>query len=89
MLVFEHNPKNPLTMRAVNNCPFDEDAVLLKSETTVDLLKGAGFVDVAWRYILSVPAGNRALRKVDALFSRIPFGAQYYVSAKRGEVSEL
>ena len=82
-LVFEHNPRNPLTMRAVNNCPFDEDAVLLKAEATIDLLKGAGFHDVERRYILSVPAGNRLLRKVDSMFSRIPFGAQYYVSARR------
>ena len=77
-LVFEHNPRNPLTMRAVNNCPFDEDAVLLKAETTIDLLKGAGFHDVERRYILSVPAGNRLLRKVDSMFSRIPFGAVSY-----------
>lgn len=82
-LVFEHNPRNPLTMRAVNNCPFDEDAVLLRSEKTVGLFEQAGFRDVEHRFILSVPAGSKTLRKVDGLFSRIPFGAQYYVSAKR------
>lgn len=82
-LVFEHNPRNPLTMRAVNNCPFDEDAVLLKAETTVRLLENAGFRDAVQRYILSVPAGNRMLRKVDSVFSRVPLGAQYYVSAKK------
>ena len=27
--IFEHNPFNPLTRRSVNNCVFDEDAVLL------------------------------------------------------------
>jgi hypothetical protein len=82
-LVFEHNPRNPLTMRAVNSCPFDEDAVLLKAETTVRLLENAGFRDAVQRYILSVPAGNRMLRKVDSVFSRVPLGAQYYVSAKK------
>jgi SAM-dependent methyltransferase len=82
-LVFEHNPRNPLTMRAVNNCPFDEDAVLLRAEKTVGLFEGAGFQEVGHRFILSVPAGTKTLRKVDGLFSRIPFGAQYYVSAKR------
>jgi SAM-dependent methyltransferase len=28
--VFEHNPFNPLTQRAVNICPFDENAVLVR-----------------------------------------------------------
>jgi len=82
-LVFEHNPRNPLTMRAVNNCPFDEDAVLLRAERTKDLLAGAGFEAIEGRYILSIPAGNRALRRVDGLFSKIPFGAQYYVRATK------
>jgi len=80
-LVFEHNPRNPLTMRAVNNCPFDEDAVLLRSEETERLLRQAGFQDVRSKFILSVPAANRFLRRVDGLFSAMPFGAQYYVRA--------
>lgn len=82
-LVFEHNPQNPLTMRAVNSCPFDEDAVLLRSKETISLMSGAGFSDVKARFILSIPAGNGFLRKIDRVFSKIPFGAQYYVSAKR------
>ncbi|MDB5652230.1 MAG: hypothetical protein JWL62_3750 [Hyphomicrobiales bacterium] len=82
-LVFEHNPKNPLTMRAVNNCPFDEDAVLLPSAETIDLLRAAGFASVQSRFILTLPAANSALRAVDRLFSLIPLGAQYYVSARR------
>ncbi len=80
-LVFEHNPRNPLTMRAVNNCPFDADAVLLRSEKTVALLQGAGFGDVSARFILSVPAANTLLRRVDQAFGGLPFGAQYYARA--------
>jgi SAM-dependent methyltransferase len=80
-VVFEHNPRNPLTMRAVNNCPFDADAVLLKGSQTSALLDGAGLNARRPRYILSIPAANRALRRVDSLFSRLPLGAQYYVKA--------
>jgi SAM-dependent methyltransferase len=29
LYIFEHNPYNPLTRRAVNHCPFDADATLL------------------------------------------------------------
>lgn len=80
-LVFEHNPRNPLTMRAVNQCPFDADAVLLRSDTSEKLFRDAGFDRVTSRYILSVPPANRFLRRIDQLFARIPFGGQYYVAA--------
>ena len=33
IIIFEHNPMNPLTLRAVNKCPFDEKAVLLEAPT--------------------------------------------------------
>lgn len=80
-LVFEHNPRNPLTMRVVNSCPFDADAVLLRNETAETLLSTAGFKQVHSRFILSIPAANPWLRRVDGLFSGLHFGAQYYVSA--------
>ena len=81
-LIFEHNPRNPLTMRAVNNCPFDEDAVLLRSEETEGLMRDAGFQAIESRFILSVPAAGKVLRGLDLVFSKLPFGAQYYVMAK-------
>lgn len=80
-LVFEHNPRNPLTMRAVNTCPFDADAVLLRSEKTEELFRKAGFSGIRSRFILSVPPANALLRRVDRLFSGLPFGGQYYVAA--------
>lgn len=83
VVVFEHNPRNPLTMRAVNNCPFDEDAELLRQEKVVELLQEAKLADIDSRFILSIPAGNKALRTVDGFFSKIPFGAQYYVTGEK------
>jgi ubiquinone/menaquinone biosynthesis C-methylase UbiE len=80
-LVFEHNPRNPLTMRAVNTCPFDEDAVLLRNEETERLLQEAGFSRTRSRFILSVPPANVILRRIDRMFSGLPFGGQYYVAA--------
>jgi len=29
-MIYEHNPINPMTLHAVNTCPFDENTVLLK-----------------------------------------------------------
>jgi SAM-dependent methyltransferase len=82
-LVFEHNPRNPLTMRVVNRCPFDADAVLLWPEQMVALFAAAGFRDIRTRSILTVPAAGTALRSIDKLFGRLPLGAQYYLAAVR------
>lgn len=80
-LVFEHNPRNPLTLRAINTCPFDADAVLLRAEEAEQLMKGAGFRDVHSRFILTIPPANELFRRLDRLFARLPIGGQYYVSA--------
>ena len=83
VLVFEHNPSNVLTMRAVNNCPFDEDAVLMTSKTTKDLYAKAGFSEISVRYILSVPPFNKFMRKIDRLFSPVGLGAQYFIKCQK------
>jgi ubiquinone/menaquinone biosynthesis C-methylase UbiE len=77
-VVFEHNPFNPLTRRAVSTCEFDENAVLLRARRTRLLLRKAGLREVRSRYILTLPAAGGLPHKVDRLFSRLPFGAQYY-----------
>ncbi|MRG53973.1 methyltransferase domain-containing protein [Phyllobacterium sp. SYP-B3895] len=82
-LIFEHNPYNPVTLRIVNRCPFDEDAVLLKPDTTRALFHDAGFANISSRSILTVPAANKMLRKLDQVFGRLPIGAQYYLTAIR------
>jgi SAM-dependent methyltransferase len=76
--IFEHNPFNPVTRHIVNTCEFDKDAVLLKRGDSETLLRTSGFGDISTRYIFSVPPAGPLLRKVDRLFSLLPFGAQYY-----------
>lgn len=82
-VVFEHNPRNPLTLKVVDRCPFDADAVLLRAPRTKALLSGAGFSDVKAQFILNVPAANGALRALDRLFSPIGIGAQYFVTGRK------
>jgi SAM-dependent methyltransferase len=75
--IFEHNPLNPLTMRVVNRCPFDADAILLKRQESEALLTDAGFRNVETRFILTAPLRGGVGRAVDGMFSRLPLGAQY------------
>ena len=84
-MIFEHNPINPLTMRVVNNCPFDEDAVLLKSKKSMSLLSSADFNQVKRRYILTIPAFNKLFRAIDRLFSWMGLGTQYYVTGTKAK----
>ena len=75
--VFEHNPWNPLTRRAVDTCPFDENAVLISGPELRRRMAAAGFaqVDLSWR--IFVPGALRALRPLERWLAWLPLGAQY------------
>jgi SAM-dependent methyltransferase len=81
-LLFEHNPRNPLTMKAVNDCPFDRDAVLVKPERARQLFEHAGFGDIAVEHILTIPAVSGLPKAVDRLAGHLHFGTQYCLSAR-------
>ena len=80
-VVFEHNPRNPLTRRAVSNCEFDQDAVLLKTGELKRLLDDAGFKGVGSRSIFSIPSFGKISRAIDLGLGRLTLGAQYFVLA--------
>jgi ubiquinone/menaquinone biosynthesis C-methylase UbiE len=78
---FEHNILNPLTVKAVKNCPFDKDAILLPKGELVGLARSAEFTRVSTRYVVFFPHALAALRSLESLMGWIPFGAQYVVEA--------
>lgn len=80
--VIEHNPLNPATRLAVLRCPFDEDAVLLRSGTTCKLMRGAGFRDISREFFLLLPNAKPAARRIEQLLSSLPIGAQYACIAR-------
>ena len=81
VVVFEHNPLNPLTRLAVSRCAFDEDAALLGRRATGGLLRAAGARPVEGRYILFFPWGGRPFAAAERVLAPVPVGAQYYVAA--------
>jgi SAM-dependent methyltransferase len=76
LLVFEHNPLNPLTRRAVALCPFDDDAVLLWPREARRLLERCGLTDVRRDYIVFLPSFLGRLRWIEPHLRAIPLGAQ-------------
>jgi len=76
IVVFEHNPLNPVTRRAVATCEFDDDAVLLWPWQARRLLVRAGLRDVRLEFIVFFPRPLAVLRPLEPRLGWLPFGAQ-------------
>jgi SAM-dependent methyltransferase len=83
LLVYEHNPLNPLTVRAVESCEFDRAAVLIGAKALRQAVAAAGFAAPATRYIVFFPRPLSFLRWSEPMLAWLPLGAQYCVSARR------
>ncbi len=81
LVVYEHNPINPVTRYIVATCPFDENAVLIPAGTLRRRLLNAGFAKVEIGYLGFFPAALSGLRPLDPLLKHVPIGAQYYALA--------
>lgn len=77
--IFEHNPLNPLTLKAVRECPFDDDAILLPKKESVHLMRDAGFETVEADFIVFFPRMLAGLRPLERFLTKFPLGAQYAV----------
>jgi SAM-dependent methyltransferase len=83
LLVFEHNPYNPVTRRIVDSCPYDADAVLLRPAELRNLISDAGFVEPSSGYCLFVPPKLSVLHWMESALSWLPLGGQYWVHGLR------
>lgn len=81
LLIFEHNPFNPLTRRAVASCAFDKDAILLRPSTLLQRIGAAGFRPQSPRYHVFFPGFLSALRPLEQGLGWLPLGGQYSVLA--------
>jgi len=83
LAVYEHNPWNALTVRAVKACEFDENAVLMPAPRLAQTVQAAGFGRPRTQFIVFYPNLLRSLRWSEPLLAWLPLGAQYCVSAAR------
>jgi SAM-dependent methyltransferase len=81
--VFEHNPLNPLTVRVVRQCPFDENAVLMRAGQLKSRLETGGMRVISLNYRVFFPNFLRALRRLESSLTWCPLGAQYFLCAKK------
>jgi SAM-dependent methyltransferase len=85
LYIFEHNPYNPLTRRAVSNCPFDADATLLTRSRSTALIRSAGLETAEARYVLFFPWNGLGFRSIESSLRWLPLGAQYFVCGRRAD----
>jgi len=83
IVIFDHNPLNPLTRYAVSRCELDEDAVLLRGEKVKKLLRYAGTRILEKKYILFTPYRGKFFALLEILLSWVPLGAQYFVAGRK------
>jgi SAM-dependent methyltransferase len=85
VVVFEHNPLNPVTAYVVRTTPIDRNAILLRADECANLLARADFGGVVIRYILFVPPRFAALDVAERQVGSLPLGGQYMaVGHRRG-----
>jgi SAM-dependent methyltransferase len=83
LAIYEHNPLNPLTVRAVNTCPLDINARLIAGAVMRKRAIAAGWQDARVDYKLFFPSILKALRPLEPHLGWLGVGAQYRVAARR------
>jgi ubiquinone/menaquinone biosynthesis C-methylase UbiE len=83
LIIFEHNPFNPLTVRAVDTCLFDANAVLVRAKELKARVLTAGFTSAMQCYCMFFPRALWRLRPLERYLTWLPLGAQYYVAAQK------
>jgi SAM-dependent methyltransferase len=83
LVIYEHNPLNPLTVHAVNTCPLDVNARLIYGRTMRQRALKGGWKDAEIGYKLFFPFFLSALRPIEGHLEWLALGAQYRMMARR------
>jgi SAM-dependent methyltransferase len=84
LMIFEHNPWNPLTRLAVARCAFDFDAILLSASRTTGLLRRGGFHEVGREFMFFTPFSAAPAQWIEQRLGWCPVGAQYVAYGRHG-----
>lgn len=83
VVIFEHNPFNPLTVNAVRTCPFDTNARLIRARKLAATAARAGWGRSVTDYHVFFPRALAHLRPLEPSLSWLPLGAQYSLVAQK------
>lgn len=84
VMVFEHNPYNPVTARIFARAPVDQGCHMIPPPALRQKFAAAGFVELAREFILFVPQPLHGwFGFVEPALGWLPLGGQYFVSGRR------
>jgi SAM-dependent methyltransferase len=84
LVVFEHNPWNPVTSYVVANTPIDRGAILLPPPEVAAALTAGGWHDIRTSHLMFLPPRLGALATAaERMFGWLPVGGQYAVTARK------
>lgn len=84
VMVFEHNPYNPVTARIFKRAPIDQGCEMIAPPALRRLFRDVGFRHVTHGYLLFVPEGlYSSLGFVERALGSLPLGGQYFVSGRK------
>ncbi len=86
LVLFEHNPLNPLTQWVVKHCPFDDDAILLRPKEAGQYFQKAKLAIARRDYLVFFPRVLSVFRSLEPMLRWLPAGGQYVlIGEKHGE----
>ncbi len=83
LVIWEHNPRNPVTRKIVRDCEFDRDAVLVPVARIKRLLKGLRLDAVTLQYTTFFPKWLGFLSGLEPALGWCPLGGQYVIYGKK------
>lgn len=83
LIIYEHNPLNPLTKYLVRTCVFDQDAKLLRCGYLQRQLEAQQFRISQRIYFIFIPPKGflKKLIPVEKYLQWLPFGGKYFIRA--------
>ena len=83
VLVFEHNPLNPITRRVFTRAPIDRGCEMIPRQRLTQVFRDAQLEELRHRYVLFLPQFLFPfLGFSEPHLGRIPLGGQYYVAGR-------
>jgi SAM-dependent methyltransferase len=83
LVIFEHNPYNPLTNIIVKNCEFDRDAQLIKKKDLIEICEKVNLKIDDSAYIYFFPTFMKKLKFFEKYLEWFFLGAQYFCIFKK------
>ena len=84
VMVFEHNPYNPVTARIFARAPVDQGCHMIPPARLRSVFRAAQLSELSQGYLLFVPEPLYPLfGKVERALSWLPLGGQYFVAGRK------